>query len=306
MLGFAPTEKLLIIHADDAGMCHSVNRGTTEAMTKGIVNSASIMVPCPWFPEIAAFCREHPDLDFGLHLTLTSEWKYYRWRPVTPFDQVPGLIDPEGFLWRSVEDVVRHASVREVEQELRAQVERARAFGLAPTHLDTHMGTLFARADFFHAYRKVANEYGLPYLFPRLEPGRMATMGQDTRRAVAAIQRESGDTNEYTLDDLIMIDGDVPLERQKQFYRDALRGLRPGITQIIIHCGVEDPELRATSYSHARRDMDRRIFMDPEIRLLIQQQNIRLLTWREIGVRQRAAGVRGHDPAPRRTQSLTE
>jgi hypothetical protein len=236
---------------------------------------------------MAAYCREHADRDFGLHLTLTSEWKYYRWRPVTPYDQVPGLIDPEGFLWRGVNDVAQHATAGEVEKELRAQVERALAFGLKPTHLDTHMGTLFARPEFFRAYRKIAHEYRLPYLFPRLRPGRLERMNPGTKETIRNIEEQLGDSSEFTLDDLVMLDRDATPEKQKQFYLDALRDLRPGITQIIIHCGIDDAELQSTSYSHARRDGDRRIFEDPDIRKAIDANDIRLLTWREIGQRQR-------------------
>ena len=103
-LGFGPNDKVLIVHADDVGMSHAVNLATMEALKHGMVTSASIMMPCPWMPEIAAYAREHPDVDFGLHLTLTSEWKYFRWRPVAPPDQVKGLLDPEGYMWRSEAD----------------------------------------------------------------------------------------------------------------------------------------------------------------------------------------------------------
>jgi predicted glycoside hydrolase/deacetylase ChbG (UPF0249 family) len=148
--------KLLMVHADDAGMCHSVNMATKEALLSGSVQSASIMVPCPWLNEIAELARERPDLDLGLHLTLTSEWKYYRWRPVAPPDKVKGLLDTEGYLWRDVRPVAEHASAAEVETELRAQIERARQFGIRFTHVDTHMGTLYARPDYFEVYTKVA------------------------------------------------------------------------------------------------------------------------------------------------------
>lgn len=283
MLGFRADEKLLIIHGDDAGMCHSVNAATIEAMTKGEVNSASLMVPCPWFPEMAAYCREHADMDFGLHLTLTSEWRYYRWRSVTPYDQVPGLIDPEGFLWRSVEDAASHGSAAEVEKELRAQVERALAFGMKPTHVDTHMGTVFARADFFRAYCKVAREFKLPYLLPRWAPDRLQSLGEGTKKLVANLEKENVPQQEYTLDDLIMLGRDMSAAEQKQFYLDALRSLRPGITQIIIHCGIDDAELQACTYSHARRGLDREIFEDPAIKGLLASLHIRPITWKQIG-----------------------
>lgn len=286
-LGFGADERLLIIHADDAGMCHAVNLGTIEATSRGVVNSASLMTPCAWFPEMAAYCREHPELDVGVHATLTSEWKYYRWRPVAPYDRVPGLLDSEGFLFRDVMGAARSGRPAEVEQELRAQVQRALAFGVKPTHLDSHMGTVFARPDFFQAYRKVASEFRLPYLLPRLAPDRLEKMDPAVRATALALQKELGDSGEFTLDDLVSIEGDVPLEKQKQFYIDAIRQLRPGITQIIIHLGIDGPELAAVSGSHARRDMDRQVFTDPEVKRIIESEKVRLITWREIGERQR-------------------
>src|SRR5215831_7105190 len=155
-----PDAKLLMVHADDAGMCHSVNLATTEALLASGVQSASIMVPCPWFSEFAEFAREHTDLDLGLHLTLTSEWRHYRWRPVAAPDKVKGLLDSEGYLWRDVRSVASHAAPAEIETELRAQIDRARQFGVKFTHVDTHMGTLYARPDYFEVYTKIAREAG--------------------------------------------------------------------------------------------------------------------------------------------------
>jgi len=286
-LGFGPVERLLIIHGDDAGMCHSANVGTIEALSRGVVNSSSIMTPCPWLLEIAAYCREHPDADFGVHIALTSEWKHYRWGAVAPRPEVPGLLDTDAYLWPGVAEVVLHATADEVEREIRAQVKRALAVGIRPTHIDTHMGTVFGRPDFFQAYRKVANEFKLPYLLPRLREEVLATRDPLTRMTALALKNQMSGSREFTLDDLISIEGHVPVEKQKQFYIDAIRKLKPGITQIIIHCGVEGEELKAITGTNARRDMDRQVFCDPEVKAVLAAERIRLITWREIGERQR-------------------
>ena len=141
-LGYKPTDKLLIVNGDDAGMCHAANLATTEAMEKGLMSSATIMVPCPWFPEIAGYAKAHPDKDFGVHLCHTAEWGKYRWGPVAPREQVPGLVDPEGYMWRGVLDVYSHATPEQALIEGRAQIRRAQAAGVDITHLDSHMGTL--------------------------------------------------------------------------------------------------------------------------------------------------------------------
>src|SRR6188768_3079428 len=128
-LGYPAGTKLLIIHADDLGVSHSENMASIRAMEKGVVNSASIMVPCPWFPEIAAYAKTHPSTCFGLHLTLTSEWKLYKWGPVTSHDQVPSLLTPQGYLNETDSAFMHNAKAAEVEKELRSQIERAKQFG---------------------------------------------------------------------------------------------------------------------------------------------------------------------------------
>src|SRR3954447_13875201 len=138
-LGHGPDAKLLMVHADDAGMCHSVNMATSEALLSGSVQSASVMMPCPWVSEFADIARQHSDLDIGLHLTLTSEWKHYRWRPVAPAEKVKGLLDPDGYMGQDVRPVPADAPAGEIETELRAQVERARHFGIQFTHVDPPM-----------------------------------------------------------------------------------------------------------------------------------------------------------------------
>lgn len=157
---------MVILHVDDVGMSFDSNKGTIEALTNGVVNSCSVMMPCPWVPQFFHYLKEHPETEAGLHLTLTSEWKNYRWMPLSGKPKVPGLVDGEGALRASVADVVQHASPDEVETEIRAQIERAIKMGWQPTHLDSHMGTLFASPLFLQRYIKVGIEYRIPVMFP--------------------------------------------------------------------------------------------------------------------------------------------
>src|SRR5258708_3922449 len=163
-LGLSPDSKLVIIHADDLAVAHSEDTASFDALDKHAVTSASIMVPCPWLNEVAAYAKIHPDADLGLHLTLTSEWETYRWGPVESKDRVPSLLDPSGYLWPATPEAVRNLKADEAEREIRAQIERAIAMGIHPTHLDSHMGTLFSRPDLFTIYIKIPHEYKLPFL----------------------------------------------------------------------------------------------------------------------------------------------
>src|SRR5271165_2499208 len=150
-LGYPPDSKLLILNADDLAVAHSEDAASFDALDRNAVTSASIMIPCPWLTEVAAYAKTHPDADLGLHLTLTSEWSTYRWGPVASKNTVPSLLDPSGYLWPDTPEAIRNLKADEAEREIRAQVERAIAMGIHPTHLDSHMGTLFVRPDLFAA-----------------------------------------------------------------------------------------------------------------------------------------------------------
>src|SRR5882672_2025914 len=162
-LGFGRDARLLIVHADDVGMTHAVNAATIKALEAGTINSASMMVPCPWFPEIADYATSHPDFDFGLHLTLTSERVYYRWGPVAPADNVRTLLDENGYFhhdWTATTKI----DPREAGLELRAQIARAYAMGVRPTHLDSHQYRLDSTGkELFEVALRLAHEYKLPF-----------------------------------------------------------------------------------------------------------------------------------------------
>ncbi|MDH5604383.1 MAG: polysaccharide deacetylase family protein, partial [Cyclobacteriaceae bacterium] len=161
-LGFPPGKKVLILHADDIGMCEEATIAATRYLENGNIQSAAGMPPCPDFENFIEWAKAHPDKDVGLHLTLTSEWKTYRWGPVSDPADVPSLIDPEGKLWHEVPDVLAHATPEDIEKEIRAQVEKSIALGYRPDHIDTHMGTLFAHLEYTKSFMKVAQEYGIP------------------------------------------------------------------------------------------------------------------------------------------------
>ena len=274
-------KRYLIIHADDAGMSHSVNRATIDAMERGIVSSASILVPPAWFPEFADYARKHPDKDYGIHLTLTSEWELYRWGPVAPREKVPSLVDEQGYLWDNVALVAQNVKAEEAEIELRAQIDRARQFGVPLSHLDTHMGALFSRPDLVEVYVKLGLEYDLPVLFIRkIPPTAALAYPALVSRGGAMIKRLK--ERRFPLLDSIgqFYDGDSHEQRHQQ-YVDFLRNLPPGVSELIIHCGYDNEELRAITDSAPRRDGDRRIFMDPATIALVKELGIEVITWKQ-------------------------
>ena len=281
-LGYKATDRLLLIHADDVGMCHSVNVATTTAMEKGVVTCASIMVPCPWFPEIAAYCRAHPEKDFGLHLTLTSEWQHYRWKPLTSAKETPGLLDKEGFIHRDEADTARHATPLEVEKEVRAQIARAKEFGLKPTHIDSHMGTLFI-GGFYPVYTKVGRETGLMPMVLSPTPERVAQAKKDFgQRDPLASHRQLAKQNFVFLDYLKEGAEGNTLETRRKHYYDAFRALKPGVTEFIVHLSLDDAEIRHITGNWEARWNEYQIMTDPLTRELLSELDIKLIGYREL------------------------
>tara|TARA_R110002111_G_scaffold234274_2_gene295283 strand:- start:1175 stop:2119 length:945 start_codon:yes stop_codon:yes gene_type:complete len=271
-------KRYVIIHADDAGMSHSVNLGTIEGMEKGIVSSASIMVPCPWFKEFAQYAKNHPERDFGIHLTLNSEWKNYRWGPVASRDQVPSLLDGEDYLWDNVGQVMANVNVKDAEKELRAQIQRARQFGVPLSHLDTHMGAVVSRPDLLEMYVNLGIEYELPVLFvANLDPKKYGLIAEKGKELKAVLEKNGLPV----LDDLVQFYGESDYEKRKKAYLDTLRNLKPGVTQIIIHCGIHNQELQNITNSSSRRDGDRRVFTDPMVAKEVKDLEIEVITWKQ-------------------------
>ena len=271
-LGHPRDAKLLILHADDLGVAHSEDSASFDALDKGGVNSASIMMPTAWVTEVAAYSKKNPNADLGLHLVMTSEWATYRWGGLAPNDKTPSLHDPDGTMPRETETVATRAKMDEVERELRAQIDRAYAIGLKPTHVDSHMGALFNTPDLFATYVKVARSYKLPFL---------AFIGAPSPAGQSVLQ--PGDIFPDTVFDA----GDTPKEHWKQFYLDALKNLKPGLTEILFHLGTDDAELRAVTVNHepygsAWRQRDYDLVTSPEWKQALKENKVVLVTWREI------------------------
>ena len=269
-LGYPKDTKLLIIHADDLGVAHSENGATINAIEKGSVSSASIMVPTPWFSEIAAYAVAHPKADFGLHLTLTSEWKYYKWGPSS--GEVPGLKNKQGFFFSSVDSVYSSATITEIEKELRKQIENAKQFGIDVTHLDSHMGTLFGRPDYLKLYIQLGREYKIPVMLPRIATTALGSFITEKDILVDAIHIAS------------------PADFKKgmvNYYTGVLDSLKAGLNILIIHTAYDDKEMQAVTVDHpdygaAWRQADYNFFTSANCKKIIRDKKIRIITWREI------------------------
>lgn len=272
-LGYPATARLLVLHADDLGMAHSVNRATFEALEKGWISSSSILVPCPWFPEVVRWARDHPEADLGIHLALNSEWTSFRWRPLSPDRDVPSLLDPDGYLPLVETTVAARAKPEEVERELRAQVDRARAAGIQLSHLDSHMGALFQTAPLVSVYRRLGEAYGLPLLMERT-----GERGQ----ADALVDR------------VLALEPGVPASGWREAYQKLLAPLPPGAYELIVHLAYDDDEMRGATSDHpdwgaAWRQSDFDLVRSPEFRQFLKAQGFTLLHWRDLA---RAGGAK--------------
>jgi hypothetical protein len=278
-LGYPAGTKLLIIHADDLGVAHSQNDASLKALSAGGVSSASIMVPCPWLPEIAAYARAHAGKhDLGLHLTVTSEWQLDKWGPVAPKDKVGSLLDSSGYFYNDCDVAAKHILPREAETELRAQIERAKQMGIEPTHLDSHMGCLYwTNLPLFQLYLKVGREYHLPL---RLSKNLIQGLPADFQKAV--------NDQDIVIDQTITASPADFKNGMPKFYEKALRGLKPGVSEIIIHLAYDDREMQGLSFEHpdcaaAWRQADFDFFTSPKCKKILEEEKIKLITFREVG-----------------------
>jgi len=282
-LGYKPTDKLLIINCDDVGMCHSANLAVIEGMESGLITSGTIMTPCPWFNEIAEYSRSHPDKDFGVHLTHTAEWKYYRWGPVAPDGIVKGLLDKDGFLWKSIEEVYAHSNPEEALIEGRAQINKALNAGIKITHLDSHMGTMQFKPEYLKVYEQLALEFNLPL--------RMAGQATMERFGFPEYRKQTA-AKGIIFPDYFIYDELDNYKDVKSFWISIVKNLKPGVTELFIHASKESEELKAITNNWKVRVQEAALFTsDSDMKKIIEEEKIILTGYRQLMNLQRSGKI---------------
>jgi hypothetical protein len=289
-LGFSDTDRVAIIHVDDVGMCQASIAAFSELWQAGIISCGAVMVPCPWSLEAAKFARQHPDVDLGIHLTLTCEWDTYRWGPLSTRDPATGLLDEEGCFHRRSEPVQEKADLAAVQVELTTQVARAKASGIQPTHADTHMGTV-VHPKFIQAYLQTAIQNGLPPMMLRLDETGWREMVHgmvDESTGEQIVAQAVQMTNMLEDMGIPLLDGiyGMPLDSDPalrfEHTKAAFDSLKPGITHFIIHAAKDTPELRAIAPDWACRDADYQTFLREDLRQHIQKTGVQVIGYRSL------------------------
>jgi len=273
-LGYPATARLLVIHADDLGMAHSVNRAIFEAFENHWITSASVLVPCPWFAEVVTWAKAHPDADLGIHLALNSEWTTFRWRPISAAEKVPSLLDADGYFPLEETDVAAHAKIPEVEMELTAQIERARAAGIRISHLDSHMSALMGTGALAEGYQRLGREQGLPILWHA--------------SAAEKLPGEAQPCADFILnDDDLEIRTGVAAKDWLEVYKAMLAPLKPGVHHLVVHLAHDDEEMRGAAADHpdwgaAWRQLDFDMVRSAEFRKFLREQGFVLVNWKDL------------------------
>lgn len=285
-LGWPAGKKVIILHADDIGMCPEANIAAEKLLVNNFIQSSAVMIPCPNAEDFIGWAIDNPKMDVGLHLTLTSEWRDHRWGTVTEKSEVPGLLDPASKMWESVLEVVQHASAAEVEKEIRAQIEQSIAWGYRPDHIDTHMGTLFGDPSYVAVYFKVAQEYGIPANAIDLSVDKVV---QEFRKIGYPITDEVIKLAEnYTLpklDYFTSAPNADTYEEKIAAFKTLINSLPAGLTEIIFHPSVETENLKSITHSWKQRVWESKMFGDPDLINFFKNEGIIFTNWKEIMTR---------------------
>jgi predicted glycoside hydrolase/deacetylase ChbG (UPF0249 family) len=281
-LGYSKKDRVAIIHTDDIGMCYASVAAYQELHEYGLISAGSVMVPCPWMPMIAAFNNSHPEVDLGVHITLTSEWDLYRWKPISTFDFASGLLDVDGYFHKTSEAVAQYADPVYVEKEINAQIDRAIAMGIQPTHIDTHMFSV-ATDKLLSIYIRIGLERGVPPMLIRLTHKELQEFGLSEAAATTILEHfdEYEDQCIPIMDQIMMMSLEEPENRIGQA-KALFAAIKPGITYFITHPSVDTPELRALAPDWRCRVEDYKILKSDELRQFIHEQGIQVIGYRAL------------------------
>ncbi|MBN2046976.1 MAG: polysaccharide deacetylase family protein [Anaerolineaceae bacterium] len=282
-LGFAADDRLVIIHTDDIGMCQASVDAFADLHAFGLISSGAVMMPCSWAPHAAAYYRDHPTADLGVHLTLTCEWRTYRWGPMSTRDPKSGMLDAEGYFPRTSEEIQEKGVPEFVQQELAVQVARARAFGMNPTHIDTHMGSV-AHPKFMQAYVGLGIAEKLPIMLFRKDKEEWLrtrpSMGEETAAQAATISQQLEEMGIPLLDEITGLELDADPTTRLDQAKSAFSRLGAGVTHFIIHPAKNTPELRAiTPGDWQCRAADYETFKKEELRDYLKDIGVQVVSY---------------------------
>jgi len=284
-IGFSDLDRLVIFHADDIGMCQGSLSAYDDLLTFGLLSSAATMVPCPWFPAVGMFYRNHPNkekLDIGVHLTLNSEWENFRWGPISTRDQASGLMDEDGYFYNNADDVHAHADIGAVKQELKAQIERALEEGIDITHIDTHMFSVF-QPKLLPTYLELGWQYQVPAFIVRWSADQLMALGHDAEEAeLLANIIQQAEADGMPLVDYVYMMPLNPVENRLDHARLVLGELPPGISYFLIHPVTDTLELRAMAPDWEARVADRDLFLNEEWRREVEAAGVHVIGYCEL------------------------
>jgi predicted glycoside hydrolase/deacetylase ChbG (UPF0249 family) len=273
-LGYSKDDKLLIIHADDIGLSNSVNQASFKALKNGYVNSGSIMMPCDYISDVGEFAIENPSIDLGLHLTVTSEGRDYKWNGVLQPNETPSLINKKGELSENIKKFVLKAEPLELKNELQAQIDLSKSIGINPTHIDSHEGALFYDQDLFKVYLEIGEKNKLPVFVPKMV-------------AVHFDKKFPKPENVVVIENFYMARKGIEHDEWETFYLNILDNLKPGISQLIVHLGYDDDEMKSITVDHPDfgskwRNLDYDIVSSDKFKNALKNNKIKLITWKQI------------------------
>ena len=297
-LGYEKDARLLIIHGDDIGVSHSVNIASFDGYKNNAINSGSAMIPSPWIKEVAVFHKENPNYDIGLHLTLTAEWKNYKWDGVSSSNQITSLLNEDNEFYDNTSDVNINANPEEVRRELQAQIDFSRQIGLNPTHIDTHMGALAVNKNLWRVYIEVGHknklvsmvtksralnlfddDFPMPDYIVPVNDIYMLYPGADRTFLEAAFGEDLAST--------VIVEDIYKYEDWYELYSNKIKSLQPGLNVFLLHLGYDNEELKAVTIDHPEygslwRQLDYDVFNSKKIKQLLKDEGIILVNWGEI------------------------